>query len=104
MDQPDLPDQPTPDEGPAAASSQLPFFYANAVTLHGRPFDVMLDFALRTPETDRGPLTEQELVARIGCSWGHLKSMLPLLARMVADYEEANGVIPAPGFEDDSRL
>jgi hypothetical protein len=33
-------------------------------------------------------------------SWGHLKSMIPLLARMVADYESRVGEIPAPGFED----
>lgn len=37
-------------------------------------------------------------VARISMSWGHAKSMIPLLAKIVADYESQYGEVPAPGF------
>lgn len=32
-------------------------------------------------------------------SWGHAKSMIPLLASMVAEYEGQFGQVPAPGFD-----
>lgn len=39
-------------------------------------------------------------VVRVSMSWGHAKSMIPLLAKMVADYEQKYGQVPAPGFDD----
>ncbi len=36
-------------------------------------------------------------------SLGHAKSMLPLLARAIADYESQVGEIPSPGFEEGSK-
>ncbi|MDQ1519460.1 MAG: hypothetical protein QOI55_533, partial [Actinomycetota bacterium] len=38
--------------------------------------------------------------ARVAMSLAHAKSMLPLLARVIADYEENVGPITAPGFDD----
>jgi hypothetical protein len=36
-------------------------------------------------------------------SLSHAKSMLPLMAKVIADYEQKFGQIPAPGFGDFSR-
>lgn len=76
--------------------------YANAVKVHGGPFDAMLIFGLLQPAPGVPPDQPPEVteVARVSMSWGHLKSMVPLLARMVADYESKVGQIPAPGFDD----
>lgn len=75
--------------------------YANVMMLAAGPFDVTLIFgqqdnALRTAEAPTGPSRE---VVRISMSWAHLKSMIPLLARIVAEYETEVGEIPAPGFD-----
>lgn len=80
--------------------------YANAVKINGGAFDVMLTFGLQqvppngAPEQEQPPVDE---VVRVSMSWGHAKSMIPLLARMVADYESKYGEVPAPGFGDNWR-
>ena len=33
-------------------------------------------------------------------SLAHMKTMLPMMAKIIAEYEKTVGVIPAPGFED----
>lgn len=76
--------------------------YTNALKASGAAFDVTLVFGLLQPgpgaPADQPPVVSE--VARVSMSWGHLKSMVPLLARLVADYESKVGQIPAPGFED----
>lgn len=70
--------------------------------VNGGPFDVMLIFGHMQPSPG-APASETPSVnevVRVSMSWGHLKSMVPLLARMVAEYESKVGQIPAPGFED----
>jgi hypothetical protein len=73
--------------------------YANVVDITAGPFDVVLDFGFRPPESAKKRSTEYELVARVAMSLGHAKTMLPLLARIIAEYEEKVGPITAPGFE-----
>lgn len=74
--------------------------YTNAVAVAGGPFDVTLTFGLQ----QQGPPAEGEApnaveqVVRVSMSWGHLKSMIPLIARLVAEYETKVGEIPSPGF------
>lgn len=79
--------------------------YANAVKIGGGGFDVMLTFGLQqvadaASEQNQPPIGE---VVRVSMSWAHAKSMIPLLARMVADYESKYGEVPAPGFGDNWR-
>jgi hypothetical protein len=75
--------------------------YANVVELTTGPYDIVLDFGFRGPESmKRGPEGGYEVVARVAMSLAHAKSMVPLLARVIADYEENVGPITAPGFED----
>jgi hypothetical protein len=75
--------------------------YANVVELTTGPYDVVLDFGFRGPEAmKKGPDGGYEVVARVAMSLAHAKSMVPLLARVIADYEENVGPITAPGFED----
>jgi Protein of unknown function (DUF3467) len=75
--------------------------YANVVELTTGPYDIVLDFGFRGPESlKRGPEGGYDVVARVAMSLAHAKSMVPLLARVIADYEENIGPITAPGFDD----
>ena len=94
-DQPEAQPQPQPWIGPAEQK------YANAVNVGAGPFDLMLVFGLAQAVTVGSPgLQAHEIteVVRVSMSWGHAKSMIPLLAKMVADYEQQYGEVPAPGF------
>lgn len=75
--------------------------YANVLGINGGPFDVTLVFGLQQAAVPARegvpPVTE---VVRVSMSWGHAKSIIPLLAKLVAEYEEANGQVPSPGFDD----
>jgi len=92
---------------PAALPSwegQAERVYANAMNIGGGAFDVVLIFGQQHPPpggSDQEPKIEE--VVRVCMSWGHAKSMIPLLARMVADYESKFGNVPAPGFDDNWR-
>lgn len=76
--------------------------YANAMSVNGGAFDVMLIFGLMQAAPANPGQAVQRIgeVARVSMSWGHVKSMIPLLAKMVADYESTYGEVPAPGFGD----
>jgi hypothetical protein len=76
--------------------------YANVVSVNPGPFDVSLtfgeqDYSRHLPDLPEG--VETHAVVKVAMSWGHLKSMVPLLAKVVAGYEEQFGEIPAPGFD-----
>jgi hypothetical protein len=77
--------------------------YANVVQATMGPFDLVLDFGFKDPERQRAGSAEFDVVARVAMSLAHAKSMLPLIARLVAEYEQKIGPITAPGFEDQSR-
>ena len=77
--------------------------YANVVRMTSGPFDLVMDFGFSTPEHRARQSTEFDPVVRVAMSLGHAKSMLPLLARMIADYETNVGTIPSPGFEEGSK-
>lgn len=78
--------------------------YANVIQVTTGPYDMILDFGFKTPEqAARGPNMDYDHVARIAMSLGHAKTMLPILARAIADYEAKVGTIPAPGFDDQAR-
>lgn len=76
-----------------------PVVYANVVGMTGGPFDVVLDFGFQTPEHHNRRSTEFDRVARVAMSLGHAKSMLPMLAKVIAEYERQFGSVPAPGFD-----
>ena len=80
--------------------------YANVMMVAAGPFDVTMVFghhdhagALRTASSEA--ITTE--VVRVAMSWAHLKSMIPLLVRVVAEYETKLGTIPAPGFDQDQK-
>ena len=61
--------------------------YANVVNITVGAFDLVMDFGFKTPEQTQRRSADYELVARVAMSLAHAKSMLPLMARMIADYE-----------------
>ncbi|MGH3965072.1 MAG: DUF3467 domain-containing protein [Pseudonocardiaceae bacterium] len=76
-------------------------FYTNAMMVAAGPFDVTLVFGHQDhAHATAGAQPVSREVARVAMSWAHLKSMLPLLAKLVASYETQFGEIPAPGFEE----
>jgi len=82
---------------------EKPIFYANVVNMTLGAFDIVMDFGFKTPEQTTRGSADYEHVARIAMSLGHAKTMIPLLARLIAEYEAKVGEVPAPGFEDSSR-
>mgnify|MGYP001792161710 CR=1 FL=1 len=85
--------------------NEMSSVYSNEVQIFGGPFDMVLEFHERTPEERiaKGVEGNYSVVARLVMSQSHAKSMLPLLAKVIADYETAFGPIPAPGFGDSAR-
>lgn len=80
-----------------------PPVYANVVNFTVGAFDVVVDFGFKTPEQSAKQSLEYEIVARVAMSLAHAKSMLPILARVIAEYESKVGPITAPGFENFSK-
>lgn len=72
--------------------------YANQVQVTSGPFDLVMDFSFRVPNDDDKETGKS--VARVAMSLSHAKTMLPLLAGLIARYEDTVGTIPAPNFED----
>ncbi len=74
--------------------------YANVMSISAGPYDVTIDFYYRSPEKmDTSDYKQFDRVARISMSVGHAKSMIPIMAKVIGQYEAANGEVPAPGFE-----
>jgi hypothetical protein len=77
--------------------------YANVVRINTGPFDLVMDFGFMSPEHTRRGSTEYESVVRVAMSLAHAKSMVPVLANVIAQYEQQVGRIAAPGFEDTAK-
>ncbi len=75
--------------------------YANVVKVSTGPFDVVMDFGLNLPGDPQD--TEFKPVARVAMSLSHAKTMIPVLSKLIADYEKQWGEIPAPGFEERAK-
>ena len=80
--------------------SQPSVVYANVVEITAGPFDVVMDFGFKAPEQTKKGSSDHEIVARVAMSLAHMKTMLPMMARIVAEYEKKVGKIPAPGFDE----
>lgn len=77
--------------------------YANVAEVTVGPFDLVMDFGFKPPESTKRQSTEFEVVARVAMSLAHAKSLIPILARSIATYEQQVGPITTPGFEDMSK-
>lgn len=84
----------------ASENDQPPFFYANVMQAHLGAFDFTIEFGYRAPEEPPAKWTK---VATVGMSLSHAKTMLPILAKLIAAYESQYGQIPAPGYEDQAK-
>lgn len=75
-------------------------FYANGVRIQAGPFDVLLEFGYKAPSAAEAPEAQFEVRSRVAMSVAHAKTMIPMLASVIAAYEkEMGGVVPAPGFD-----
>jgi hypothetical protein len=86
-----------------AGENKIEQVYANVVEVTVGPFDMVMDFGFKTPEATKKNSPDAEPVARVAMSLAHAKSMLPILARVISQYEQDVGPITAPGFEDMSK-
>lgn len=78
--------------------------YANVVQINAGAYDLIFDFGFSAPENRvTGDPLDFDIVSRVVMSHGHAKSILPLLAKIISDYETQFGEIPAPGFGEASR-
>jgi Protein of unknown function (DUF3467) len=74
--------------------------YANVVQITTGPFDMVFDFGFKSPERAQKGSPDFDIVARVAMSLAHAKSMIPLITKQIADYEQKVGPITAPGFEE----
>jgi len=90
----------------------VPRYYANIVNVATGPYDMtvtFLDIDITAIEDAPGmpagvshkPALRSE--CQVVMSLGHVKAMVPLIVKAIADYETRNGVIPAPGFDESSK-
>jgi hypothetical protein len=91
-----------PDGVPDLSVAQsTPLYYANVVQVYAGPYDLTIEFGHKHPEL---LATEHYVpVCRVAMSLSHAKILLPILAKLIADYETRFGVIPAPGYDQLSR-
>jgi hypothetical protein len=80
-----------------------PLVYANVVQMTTGPFDLVMDFGFKTPEQAMEGSAEYDTTVRVAMSLAHAKSMIPLLAQVIAQYEQQVGQITAPGFDDQPK-
>ena len=73
--------------------------YANVVKMTTGPYDLVMDFGFKSPEEMRRGVEDFDPTVRVAMSLAHAKSMIPLLAKLIAEYESQAGEIPSPGFE-----
>ena len=74
--------------------------YANVVQITVGPYDMVFDFGFKSPERAQKGSMEFDIVARVAMSLAHAKSMIPLITKQIAEYEQKVGPITAPGFEE----
>jgi len=96
-------DSPTEEQG-----TEAPFFYVNQVAISVGAFDVTMDFSYQAPEdrvaaAEAGTQVYSPRVVRLAMSHGHAKSMIPVIAGLVANLESTVGTIPTPGFDEKSK-
>jgi len=77
--------------------------YANVVQITTGPYDIVMDFGFRPPEAIARNSTDHAIVSRVAMSLAHAKSMIPLLAKAIATYEQKVGPITTPGFDEMSK-
>jgi len=78
-----------------------PSYYANSVQVSSQPFDMRFSFGVNRMRGDND--IENKIVAEVVMSHAHAKTMLPIIAKLLAEYENQYGTIPAPGFEEHGR-
>lgn len=81
-------------------NEQPPLVYANVVQMTSGPYDLVMDFGFRTPEQTTRRSTEYQTVVRVAMSLSHAKTMIPIMAQLVAEYERQVGPITAPGYDE----
>jgi Protein of unknown function (DUF3467) len=84
-----------------AEEPEVPFFYANVMQAHLGAFDFTIDFGYKKAEDQA--TTRFTPVCTVAMSLSHAKTMIPILSRLIAAYENQFGPIPAPGYDEQAR-
>jgi hypothetical protein len=84
-----------------AEEQEAPFYYANVMQAHLGAYDFTIDFGYKPPE--EAGTQRFTKVCTVGMSVSHAKTMIPILAKLIAAYEQQFGTVPAPGYEEQSR-
>ncbi len=71
-----------------AMADPIQRLYANAMRVHGGPYDVIMDFGERVPGQE-----EPEWGVRLSMSWEHAVSMVAAIQRVVDEYQETVGKV-----------
>lgn len=84
-----------------ADEQEVPFFYTNVMEASLGAFDFTLQFGYKPPE--ESGTARYTKVCTIAMSLSHAKTMLPIIAKLIAAYEQQFGQIPAPGYDEQAK-
>jgi hypothetical protein len=91
------------DDKNSVPEQPVPFIYANVARMTAGAFDLVMDFGFSSPEQTMQSSEEFVPMVRVVMSLAHAKTMIPVLAQIIAQYEQQVGPITAPGFEDQPK-
>jgi hypothetical protein len=93
---------------PASDVSPAPRFYSNGVHIAMTGYDLTITFLegdpTILPDDQVGPHSpvlqaRVQVTMALGCA----KALIPGLVKAISQYEQQFGMVPAPGFEEDSK-
>jgi len=74
----------------------IPFYYSNVFSVNVTPYDVTVDFGIKTPEQAKSTGGEFEKQVRVAMSLVQAKMMLVILKELLNNYEKDIGEVPLP--------
>ncbi|MGO9027355.1 MAG: hypothetical protein ACLQOZ_01805 [Acidimicrobiales bacterium] len=97
-----------PDPDPTQADHDLPRMHPSSLHLASGPFAVTITWLdadpTELPEGQLGPHGSPiRAIGQTVIPLGMAKAMIPLLVKMIAEYETKFGQIPSPGFDELSK-
>lgn len=74
----------------------IPFYYSNVFSVNVTPYDVTIDFGIKTPEQAKSSSGEFEKQVRVTISLIQAKIMMVIIKELLDNYEKDIGEIPLP--------
>ena len=77
-------------------AKSIPFYYSNVFSVNVTPYDVTIDFGIKTLEQTKSACEEFEKQVRVAMSLVQAKMVLVILKELLNNYEKDIGEVPLP--------